>query len=163
MPVGVYPRTHRPPADRLWAKVERTDGCWNWAGRTDGGGYGLMWIGGRGGRWVRTHRLSWELHFGPIPGGLYILHRCDNPRCVRPDHLFTGTIRDNTLDMFAKGRANTVWGERHPSTHLSNTDVLGIRRAVAGGEQQTAVARRYGITKLVVSRIVRRVTWRRLF
>ena len=91
-----------PLERRFWDKVTMGDGCWEWTGTRHSWGYGLL--GGRRKVHLRAHRVSWEIHFGPIPAGLYILHHCDNPRCVRPDHLFLGTHRDNMADMVKKGR-----------------------------------------------------------
>lgn len=90
-----------PLETRFWQRVEKTDGCWRWTGPLHAFGYGLIW---RGGNNVGAHRISWEIHVGPIPDGLFVLHRCDNPPCVRPDHLFLGTQADNIHDMVAKGR-----------------------------------------------------------
>lgn len=96
-----------PPEVRLWSKVPvRGDGCWEFAGAKSHKGYGQLPIW-RDGRSIprSAHRLSWELANGPIPAGMSVLHRCDNPPCVRPDHLFLGTQSDNMQDMVAKGRA----------------------------------------------------------
>ena len=98
----------RPEIERFWAKVDQ-DGpvpkhrpelgqCWVWTANTIPKGYGLF------GRKRYAHRYSWTLHYGTIPGKLWVLHKCDNPPCVRPDHLFLGTARDNYEDMRAKGR-----------------------------------------------------------
>lgn len=96
--------TRRPLADRFWEKVHKTESCWLWtASVKDGFPYGQ--IGHPGTRTPRrAHRVSWELHNGPIPAGLFVLHKCDNPRCVRPDHLFLGTQSDNLKDAYSKGR-----------------------------------------------------------
>lgn len=85
----------------FWTKVRRTDGCWEWTGQKHMRGYGLQAV-----HHVKryTHRISWELTNGPIPAGMVVMHRCDNPPCVRPDHLVLGTKRDNTQDMLRKGR-----------------------------------------------------------
>lgn len=96
-----------PFGTRFWAKVDRSGECWEWIGKPTTHGYGRLERapqGQRRGAPVYAHRASWELHYGPIPEGLNVLHHCDNPPCVRPTHLFLGTHLDNMADMFAKGR-----------------------------------------------------------
>jgi hypothetical protein len=88
-------------SDRFWAKVNKTDGCWIWTAAKQPLGYGSL---GPTYQERRAHRFSWLLANGPIPEGAWVLHRCDNPSCVRPDHLFLGDSRANVLDMHAKGR-----------------------------------------------------------
>lgn len=91
-----------PIEDRIWKFVQKTDGCWEWNGRRNDRGYGLFAVTHAAAR--RAHRVIWELVNGPIPSGMVVCHRCDNPPCVRPDHLFLGTQADNMRDMQAKGR-----------------------------------------------------------
>lgn len=88
-----------PILDRFWAKVEKSNGCWKWTGMR-AHGYGYLW---REGKMVRAHRLSYELFVGD-PGDRVVMHRCDNPGCVNPDHLTLGTVADNNADMRAKQR-----------------------------------------------------------
>ncbi len=107
MPTGRYPHRPRPVAERFWPKVRRGEGCWEWTGARSAKGYGRLTAGRRGDGYLRTHRLSFELAYGPVPDGLFVLHRCDNPPCVRPDHLFLGTKSDNMRDAVSKGRLNT--------------------------------------------------------
>lgn len=86
---------------RFWSKVQKTSGCWEWMARRDKDGYGQFRLKGK----MRgAHKASWELTHGSIPDGLWVLHKCDNPSCVRPDHLFLGTAKDNTQDMVSKDR-----------------------------------------------------------
>ena len=89
--------------ERFWKRVKKTKDCWEWQGmkKKDGLPYGLVKIFFRR---FYAHRVAWELTNGPIPKGLNVLHRCDNPVCVRPSHLFLGTQADNIADMVSKGR-----------------------------------------------------------
>lgn len=95
----------RPKGDeefRFWFRVDKTGDCWTWTGGTSRNGYGAFWTKEK--RLVRASRFSYALHYGPIPDGMVVCHRCDNPPCVRPDHLFLGTQGDNMRDMWQKGR-----------------------------------------------------------
>ena len=101
---------------RFWSKVDRSGDCWEWMAYRLPKGYGTMRIANR--RKGLAHRISWEIHFGPIPTGMHVLHKCDNPPCVNPDHLMLGTAADNIHDMVDKGRhsnqrkTHCKWG--HP-------------------------------------------------
>src|SRR5207245_434991 len=91
---------------RFWAKVNKTEGCWLWTSAIKGNWVKYGAFSPRRNVQCYAHRLSWELAFGPIPAGMFVLHRCDNGLCVRPDHLKLGTHEDNMADMVAKGRSN---------------------------------------------------------
>lgn len=102
--------------DRFFAKVNKTPACWIWTGSTSGSkGYGKFSVTSRlyGRKMVRAHRFSWVLHHGVIPRGEHVLHRCDNPLCVNPDHLFLGTQRTNLQDMIQKGRHRNRYSVIH--------------------------------------------------
>lgn len=106
--MGRKPYRTRPVRERFLSYVYKTDGedgCWLWLGgrKQTKGEYGVFWVSKEVG-FVRAHRFAWEQEHGPIPDGLFVLHRCDNPPCVRPSHLFLGTAFDNMADAKAKGR-----------------------------------------------------------
>jgi hypothetical protein len=96
----------RSAEERFWSEVRKEGACWVFDGRRDRWGYGRLYIGRRNRRTAYTgaHRFSYQLHCGPVSDGLLVLHRCDNPPCVNPAHLFLGTHQANMKDMVAKGR-----------------------------------------------------------
>ena len=91
--------------ERFWSKVNKTGDCWLWTGVRVGIGYGQIYLNGKK---TPAHRVSWLLHHGIIPNGLLVLHKCDNPPCVNPNHLFTGTNSDNMKDAYIKGRSSIL-------------------------------------------------------
>lgn len=109
---------------RLLKKVTKTEGCWLWAGATVGKGYGTI---GTSKGVKLSHRVAYELYVGPIPEGLFVLHRCDTPNCVNPEHLFVGTNQDNMTDMMAKGRGNKPRGTQVNKAKLTDWAVKAIR------------------------------------
>ena len=117
---------------------EPTSGCWLWLGGHQTNGYGLC-------RKTTAHRVSWLIHRGPIPNGLYVLHRCDVRSCVNPDHLFVGTQAENLADMLRKGRCRT---------RIGDAAILEARRDHAAGVGVRELARRHGVTATTMSRIL---------
>lgn len=121
-------KSKKTETERFWEGVgaEVDTGCWPWVRSRSRGGYG-QFADMVSKKTVAAHRRSWEIHHGPVPPGLWVLHRCDNRRCVRPDHLFLGTAKDNTQDKINKGRGNTPSGESHYASRLTSAQVRSIR------------------------------------
>lgn len=136
---------NRSDVARYWAKVRCGRDCWTWTSNRTPDGYGQIWLGGRP---VYAHRLAWLLAHGPIPKGLSVLHRCDVPACVNPNHLFLGTQLDNMRDAAAKGRLHAP----HPKAQrVSDAEVLQILGLCANGRTQTSVAMQFGVSAGFVS------------
>lgn len=140
---------------RFTAKFVKKDGCWVWLGAVTDRGYGSFNFDRR----TRlAHRIAYRNFVGPIPDGLHVLHRCDNRRCVRPDHLFLGTNADNMADKIAKGRQ--LRGEAVKVSRLTNAVVLAIRADHAAGEMGCRrLAKKYNVPRGAVQKAVRRITW----
>lgn len=151
------------PAERVWQHVSCSDGdaCWEWMGHRNDKGYGLIWIGPASGGCTMAHRAAWESANGPIPDGLCALHRCDNPSCCNPAHLFVGTIADNNADRDAKGRQRTrgLPGESNPNAILTEGDVVEIKARRAEGESLAVIARDFPVSKQTIWMIVRGHKW----
>lgn len=137
--------------DRFWSKVrpEVGDACWLWTGAKNSKGYGDIWVYNKG-KTQRAHRVSWEMHYGPIPHEALVLHRCDTPSCVRPDHLFVGSPQDNMDDMAAKGRDRKAVGSRNASARLSSDQARAIKARIASGDNMRAMAREFGVSKSTI-------------
>lgn len=156
-------RQRTPIAEAFHAryKVDETTGCWIWTGAYDKDGYG-QWqtekIRQANGKYLRIRRraprISWELHKGDIPEGKYILHKCDDPRCVNPDHLLLGTPKQNSEDMVRKGRSPR--GEKQGNSRLSEAQVIEIRTS---SETLESLAKRFGVSVATVSDARMGRTW----
>lgn len=149
--------------ERFWARVGRRndDECWPWLLTPGRMGYGRFKPTPKD--QLSAHRTAWELTHGPIPSGLWVLHRCDNRRCCNPAHLFLGTPRDNTRDMMAKGR-NVPPPVRSGATangaKLSEAEVLATLERLARGERGAAIANALAVSQSAVSAIKHGKTWR---
>jgi hypothetical protein len=157
-----HPNSGLPIADRFWMKVQKAaEGCWLWTGATGGYGYGRI-VGGRGRRTRPAHHVAWELANGPIPPGKDVLHSCDNPPCVRADHLFLGTHAENMRDMYRKGRGGRK-GQKGAENHfarLTEAQVAEIRALYATGSvSQAALGRHFGVCRATIGCITRGKTW----
>ena len=134
------------------------NGCWEWNKRPDIHGYGdLDWRGKR----YKAHRFSYEKHFGPIPDGARICHKCDNPKCVNPDHLFAGTQKENIRDCVEKGR--NCRGEKQGRSKLKEADVLFIREQCKNRTtSHKDLAKLFNVHPFHISAIHRRVFWKHI-
>lgn len=154
MPTGHYERTvFKPLVERFLAKVTVTPepNCWVWNGAATIFGHGQIQKGGTGKdrrKLLTAHRVSWEIARGEIPDGMFVLHTCDNPRCVNPSHLFLGTKAENSADMVSKGRQKR--GFDLPQTKLSAADIAKIRKA-SGSQKE--IGKRFNISQSHVCNI----------
>lgn len=180
--------TNRSLESRFWERVQKSDDCWLWTGARFSNGYGRIKTGGKNTPEVKAHRLSYELHFGTIPDGLYVCHTCDNPSCVRPDHLFIGSAADNNTDRANKGRSakgdhsgarlhpetrargdkngtrlhpEKVWrGSQISLSKLNEEKVVQIRQKHAQGSSIQELAGEYGVEHKAIRRVLRRESWK---
>lgn len=143
--------------ERFWNRVRIGDGCWPWTASKFPNGYGQTSLGAYKERYA--HRVSWMIENGPIPPKMLIMHKCDNPVCVRPDHLMAGSCRDNSVDMFNKGRGNRAIGERQWLSKLKEYQVLEICARLIAGEKCQPIASSYGVTSGTIAAIQRGVSW----
>ena len=131
--------------------------CWDWQGRLDDGGYGSMTLRGST---ILVHRIAWIIDNGEIPKGMNILHKCDNPKCVNPDHLFLGTHFDNMRDMAAKGRAPKRPGSKNPNSKLNESKVREIKNLLANGKTRKYVSTTFEVSLSTIDRIINKKSWR---
>lgn len=138
--------------ERFWSKVKETDSCWLWTVATSHG-YGRFWVSGN--KMITAHRFSWECHYGSVPEGLCVLHKCDVKACVNPQHLFLGTQADNMADMVEKGRS--LVGVRNSNAKLT-PDIIVLIRAATGSMDR--IAERFDVCQRTICQIRNRKTWR---
>ena len=136
-----------PVEIRFWKYIRKTDFCWEWIGYKDKNGYGRI---SKKRRFFSVHRISWELHNGKIPDGLCVLHSCDNPSCVNPDHLFLGSFQNNSNDCVIKGR--------RPSK-LKKEDIPIIKNMISMGFFQKTIADKFDVNQSTISLISSGKNW----
>lgn len=139
-------------------KCIKQDGCWSWDGNHDTDGYGIMYFNKK---LLKAHRVSWNIHNGEIPGKLFVLHKCDNPPCTNPDHLFLGDVKDNWNDMFKKGRGGHE-GELANNAKLKKEETLEIKRLLNSGIKQSYLAKKFNVNRQTIHRIKHEKSWKNL-
>lgn len=147
---------------RILSSIERVEsGCWVWTGHKDKKGYGSIHVKKDGQRKsAKAHRASYELFRGEIPGGCCVCHRCDNPSCVNPDHLFTGTNKENSQDAVSKGRHATM--DTHGRAKLSTEIIEYCRSVYIKGDVCFGcgpLARNFGVDRMTMFSALKRKTW----
>ena len=154
----------------FWNKVNKTDGCWTWKASKNGLGYGKFCIGHQ--KLELAHRVSWRIYNGEIPFQKLILHKCDNPSCVNPNHLFLGSHKDNSLDASYKrrmafGLRNGMYthpetrttGERNAQAKLKWDGIKKIRKMVLSGKTYGFISEVFGVTTSCIGKIARKERW----
>lgn len=161
LPIGT--RARGTAEERFLRHIEKTDSCWNWTGRLVGKGYGSLGLGGAGAKGILAHRLSYQMHKGEIPEGMVVMHKCDNPRCVNPDHLDVGTQSQNIKDALSRGRklmpTHKVRGDECGASKLTSEQVLSIRASTLSLNE---MAEQYGVSRSAIERVRYRKTWRHI-
>ena len=145
---------------RFWNNVNKgaDHECWGWLASSDSCGYGRFRFRSK---LLSAHRVSWEIHNGKIPNGLHILHKCDNPNCVNPNHLSLGTHQDNMNDRGAKKRTSggNLKGEANKASRFSESDIITMRDLAKQGVKQKEIASQFGTTQPVISNIINHKYW----
>ena len=143
--------------DRVNSQIKEDEfGCLEFTGCKDDCGYGRI---NRDGKLVRLHRAVWERDHGPIPAGMVVMHSCDNPCCLEPEHLFLGTQAENIADMDRKGRRKTPIGSQHSSAKLNESLIPKIRKRLVSGETCAAIGRDYKVTEETIRAIKKGRIW----
>jgi hypothetical protein len=132
--------------------------CWEWLRGINGHGYGTFWLSGS--QSCGAHRYSWIITYGQIPTNLCVCHKCDNRKCVNPEHLFLGTPKDNAQDRASKGRGRDARGESNTQARVTEKDVIEMRKLYAAGVRQTDLCKQFLLSPGTVSEIVRGLLWK---
>lgn len=148
-----------PAEERYRLQTRKVDGCWKWRGAKDRDGYGIFDAEWKGVRYTKAHRFSYAFHLGEDPGLRQVLHRCDNPECTNPEHLFLGSNADNMADKIAKGRARVARGEESGPAILSESQARAI---LADPRPYAEISSEYGVATSTISSLKNRDSWRHL-
>lgn len=144
--------------DRFHGRIKVGIGCWEWQGLKDSDGYGIIKYHQKN---KKSHRVMWEIHYGEIPEGLVVCHKCDNPSCVNPTHLFLGTPAENAQDRSRKGRSGDITGTKNGRAKLDESKVNEIRLFFATGcYTKRQLGRMYGVSDTQIRNIVNATHWK---
>jgi hypothetical protein len=160
MTLTIYPELIQgSDAARFWNFVKKgtADSCWEWQSTTNQSGYGKFWLHGKT---VIAHRVSFLINNGPIPLGEQIRHTCDNPPCVNPKRLLTGTGKENAADALKRDKYRR--GSRNGRARLTEDQVIEIRNGWRQGETQVSMARRFGVSKSAIQWVLNGRNWAHL-
>lgn len=146
---------------KKYIKIHPETGCWEWQGFLMACGYGLT---SHKGKKILAHRASWLVCEGEIPNNMCVLHKCDNRKCINPDHLFLGTKKENTIDMLKKKRHSYVphLGINHGCAKLTEEQVYSIRKKKKMGSTNKELAMEFNVFRSTIEKIVYRQTWKHL-
>lgn len=147
------------PLERFLSKIKKTDDCWLWMGAKKPSGYGNMYLFGK---YIGAHVGSYRLFIGDIETGMHVCHKCDNPSCVNPSHLFLGTPKENLDDMKSKGRARgaVAGGESHPMAKLNSISVEAIRCNRKNGVSLKTLSQLFGVSVATISLVCNNKLWK---
>lgn len=165
MPKKYIRKTIKCPIQRFWAKVAITanpDKCWEWQGSRRNFGYGVLHTTIDGQKWKFAHRIAYYLYYKVNPQELCVCHKCDNPGCCNPNHLFLGTRTENALDRTRKGRSNRWIDKPPPFAKLDEQKVALIRAEAKAGVKQSVLAKRFRVAVITVNRVIRGELWKRV-
>ena len=156
---GTYDYAPPTTEERFTSRINKTSSCWLWIGSKSMDGYGTIKVNGKV---VRAHRFSFELYNREkIPSGMCVCHKCDNPPCVNPSHLFLGTSQENSADRHAKGRTKGTFqnGGKHPASKLTEKNVIDIKINLRAGESTRVIAKKYNVQRECISKIKNNKRW----
>lgn len=145
--------------DFFYERITKSEYCWIWNGSKDKNGYGKLRFNNKE---LRAHRVSWKIHYGEIPKNIFVCHKCDNPSCTNPEHLFLGTAKDNTNDMIRKGRKIFSIGEKSSNAKLNETQVIEILKLLKIENNIDKIAEMFCVHKNTISCIKHKRTWKYL-
>lgn len=158
-PKQIHHQRYKTDEERFWEKIEKTSTCWLWRGNTNWFGHGIFWADEF--RW-KAHRYMWKLIYKNIPPRMHVLHHCDIAACVNPQHLYTGSQKDNIRDCIKRNRRNTPIGEKAKQAILTEEDVYKIRQLAADGNPILQISKLYKCSEGAIDGIVRRKNWKHL-